>query len=226
MHYSPIQLSPTPYFGSAIENLRQQLSRFTSSGLIGAGALKLGLPEIEQALPGQGLARGALHEMAGDRRAITSFLAALLGHNPRCGEVLWVTPAANLDVPGLTQVGLDHRRLTVVSARRADDRLWSFDEGLSELGYGAVVAEIDNIDLAETHRLHRAARQSGGIGFLLRRDHSPSAAITRWHIDAAGSDSYRHCWRLRLEHCQGVETSHAWTVAWDDAAASFHLVAR
>lgn len=226
MHYSPIPRSPAPLFSPAIDHLRQQLSRLTSGGLIGGSALKLGLPGIEQALPGQGLARGALHEMTGDRGAITGFLAALLGQNPRCGEVLWVTPDSSLHASGLLQFGLDHRRLTIVSARRADDRLWSIEEGLSELGYGAVVAEIDSINLAETHRLQSAAKQGGGIGFLLRRDSQPSAALTRWHIDWANSDGYRPCWRLRLERCQGSETSLAWNMAWDDAALSFQLVSR
>ncbi len=214
MHHSP-----------AIAQLRQQFSRLTGGGLIGGGsALKLNLPEIDQALPWRGLARGALHEMTGDRNAIIGFLAALLGRDPRAGDVLWVTPEANLPVHRLTQFGLDHRRLTIVSARRADDRLWSIEEGLRELGYDAVVAEIDNPNLAETRHLQLAAEKSGGIGFLLCRDRQPSAALTRWRIEPASSDGYRLCWHISLEYCRNTATNLAWRVEWDAAALAFRLV--
>ncbi|WP_428249793.1 hypothetical protein [Ferrovibrio sp.] len=77
-------------------------------------------------------------------------------------------------------MGLDHRRLTVVDARRADDRLWATEEGLRELGYGAVVAAIDSADLTETRRLQLAAEKSRSIGFLIRQDRQPSVALTCW----------------------------------------------
>ncbi|WP_428248164.1 ImuA family protein [Ferrovibrio sp.] len=162
--------------------------------------------------------------MTGDRNAIIGFLAALLGRDPRASDVLWVTQEPALPVHRLTRFGLDHRRLTIVSARRADDRSWSIEEGLGELGYETVVAEIDNTDLAETRRLQLAAEKSGGIGFLLCRGHQPSAALTRWRIEPARSDGYRSCWHLSLERCRNTATNLSWSVEWDDATLSFRLV--
>lgn len=216
MHHSP-----------AIAHLRQQLSWLTGRGFIGSGgALKLHLSDIDQALPWHGLARGALHEMTGDRGAIIGFLAALLGRDQRDSDVLWVTQEPSLPVHRLTRFGLDHRRLTIVSARRADDRSWSIEEGLGELAYETVVGEVDITDLAEMRRLQLAAEKSGGIGFLLCHDQQPSAALTRWRIEPARSDGYRSCWHVSLERCRNTATSLSWCVEWDDAAPSFRLVSR
>lgn len=211
---------------ATLERLRSRLSQLSGTSLIsGAGALRLHLPQIERALPWRGLARGALHELRGERNAITAFLAAAIGRDTRSEEVLWVTPEPTLYAHGLAQLGLDHRRLTIVAARRTDDRLWAIEEGLRELGYGAVVAEIDNADLTETRRLQLAAEKSGSIGFLIRRDQQPSAALTRWRIEPARSDGYRPSWRVILERCRGAEAGFSWHVEWDHATLSFRLAA-
>ncbi len=216
---------------NTIEQLRSHLSRLAGGGLIGgAGLLPLHLPEIERCLPWRGLARGAVHELTGERSACIGFLAALLGRDTRTEDVLWITAEPSLYVHGLAQLGLDHRRLTVVSARRADDRLWSCEEGLRELGYGAVVAEVATADLTETRRLQLAAEKSGAIGFLLRHEGNhasapPSAALTRWHIAPTRSDGYRPCWRITLQRCRGAEAGFSWDVEWDYATLSFRLVA-
>lgn len=211
---------------ATLERLRTRLSQLSGTGLIGsAGSLKLRIAEIERALPWRGLARGALHEVIGERNAITAFLAAAIGRDARSEEVLWLTSEPTLYAHGLAQMGLDHRRLTIVAARRTDDRLWAAEEALRELGYGAVIAEIDSADLTETRRLQLAAEKSGSIGFLIRRDRQPSAALTRWRIEPARSDGYRPCWRVTLERCRGAEAGFSWDVEWDYATFSFRLVA-
>lgn len=211
---------------ATIESLRSSLARLARPGPVGgAGVLGLGLPEIEGALPWGGLARGGTHEATGDRHAIAAFLIAAIGRDKRSEQVLWITPEPTLYPHGLAQLGLDHRKLTVVSARRADDRLWAMEEGLRELSYGAVVAEVETADLTETRRLQLAAEKSGSIGFLIRRDQQPSAALTRWRIESARSDGYRPCWRVNLERCRGAEAGFSWDVEWDYATLSFRLVA-
>lgn len=211
---------------ATIESLRSSLARLARPGPVGgAGVLELGLPDIEEALPWGGLARGGVHEATGDRHAISAFLIAAIGRDKRSEQVLWITPEPTLYPQGLAQLGLDHCRLTIVSARRADDRLWAMEEGLRELSYGAVVAEVETADLTETRRLQLAAEKSGSIGFLLRRDRQPSAALTRWHIEAARSDGFRPCWRVSLERCRGAEAGFSWDVEWDYATLSFRLVA-
>lgn len=211
---------------ATIESLRHHLSHLVRPAPgVGAGVLRLGLPGIELVLPWRGLARGGVHEAIGDRNAISAFLAAVIGRDSRAGQVLWVTPEPTLYPQGLAQLGLDHRRLTIVSARRAEDRLWAMEEGLREMGYGAVIAEVESADLTGTRRLQLAAEKSGSIGFLVRRDRQPSAALTRWGIGAARSDGYRPRWCISLERCRGAGAGFSWDVEWDHATLSFRLVA-
>jgi len=183
------------------------------------------IPDIDLRLPARGLARGGIHELSGDIGSATSFLAAFLGREKAIRQVIWVTGSAGPSPLGLSQLGLDHRRLTVIQARHHDDQLWATEEALRELGYGAVVAEIDKVDLTESRRLQLAAESSGAIGFLLRRDRSPIASLTRWHIEPARSHDCLPRWQLSLTRARGAEANGTWTLGWDYAAFHFNLVA-
>jgi protein ImuA len=208
------------------QTLRNRIARLAGSGRLAASpSLSFAVPEIDAALPWRGLARGALHEAIGEPSAIAGFLTALIGRDSRSEQVLWIGATARLYAQGLIQLGLNHHRLTVVSTPRAADRLWAFEEGLRELRYGAMIAEIDSADLTETRRLQLAAEKCGSIGFLVRKDRQPSAALTRWRIMSAPSDGYRPCWRIGLERCRGAEAGFSWAVEWNYATFSFRLVA-
>ncbi|MBP7063240.1 hypothetical protein [Ferrovibrio sp.] len=215
-----------PGNGSAIDLLRGKLASFTRTHLRAAGERRLftRLAVIDQHLPWRGLPRHGLHELTGEIGAITSFLAALLGQDRKAREVLWIAPAQQqLYAPALARLGLAHDRLTLAHTRRAEDRLYAFEDALRDLGYGAVVAEIDQADLAETRRLHLAAEQGGSTGFLIRRDHkAPSAALTRWQIEAG--DGLRPCWRISLLRCLNGQPAN-WLVEWDVMAGGFRLAA-
>lgn len=210
----------------SIQQLRDQLARMAGPGRRPASSiLPVGVAEIDSQLPGCGLQRGGIHDVVGDLPAITGFLAALLGRQKAVARLLWITPYADLFAPGLSQIGLDHKRLVVAAARRDDDRLWAAEEGLREAGIHAVIAEIEDADLTETKRLQLAAEASGGIGFLVRRRRQASAALTRWLIEPARSQDGRAAWRVTLERCRGAEAGGSWIVRWDDASLSFRLVA-
>jgi protein ImuA len=216
---------------SSIQQLRDQLSRMAGPGRrVTASAVPVGVVEIDSQIPGCGLLRGGIHDVVGDLPAITGFLAALLGRQKAIARlpiarILWVTPYADLFAPGLSQFGLDHKRLIVARARRDDDRLWTAEEALREPGIGAVVAEVEDADLTETKRLQLAAEASGGIGFLIRRRRQTSAALTRWLIEPARSMDCRAAWQVTLERCRGAEAGGSWILRWDDASLSFRLVA-
>lgn len=213
---------------SAIDQLRSKLASFTQTHLraVTERCLHTRLAVIDQHLPWRGLPRHGLHELVGDLGAITGFLAALLGQDRKTQEVLWISPAQQqLQAHDLAQFGLAHDRLTLAHTRRPADRLWAFEDALRDLGYGAVVAEIDQADLAETRRLQQAAEKSGSIGFLIRRDHrQPSAALTRWCIEAATGDGLRPCWRVTLQRCRNGQPA-SWLVEWDMATRGFRLLA-
>ncbi len=211
---------------SPLTDLRSKLVRITGISRRSATAgVPIGVAEIDALLPGCSLARGGFHELLGDQGTITSFLAALLGRQKTIQHVLWITPSADLYPGGFAQLGLSHRRLTIACTRQTDNRLWATEEALKDLPGGAVVAEVEQADLTETRRLQLAAESSGSIGFLVRRDRQPSAALTRWRVEPARSRDLRPTWHLTLERAKGAEATGSWVVEFDDASLSLNLVA-
>ncbi len=209
----------------SIPELRSHLARISGvSHRTAAKGMPIGVAEIDSLLPGAALARGGIHEMFGDQGATTSFLAALLGRQKAVQHVLWVTPQSDLYPSGLSQLGLSHRRLTVAWTRQTDNRLWAMEESLKDLPNGAVVAEVETADLTETRRLQLAAESCGSIGFLVRRDRQPSAALTRWLVEPARSRDMRPAWRLSLERIRGAEAGGSWMLEFNHASLCFNLV--
>src|SRR5690606_28157554 len=90
--------------------------------------------------------------------------------------------------------------------------------------FGAVIAEIDSLDLTDTRRLQLAAEASHGLCLLIRRDRGPSAALTRWRIEPALSDGRHPRWTVALEHCRGGHPA-SWLMEFDHASLDFRLIA-
>jgi protein ImuA len=158
-----------------------------------APVLPLGLPGIDRALPGGGLARGCLHELCGavDHGAALGFAVALLGRLMAAGgHVVWIGPRDELFAPGLAELGLAPERLIMVGTRARAARLWALEEALGSPGLAAVLAEVDRLSLTESRRLQLAAEAKGVSALLLRPPGAvatPSAAATRWLIEATPS---------------------------------------
>lgn len=216
--------SVQPRSASYIAPSSRGLAALRRSFGLGSSALTFGIPQIDALT--DGFARGALHEIIGEQAAVSGFLAALLGRDRRRSQILWVTAGGSLHAPTLGQLGLDHRRLTVVSTPRVSDRCWAAEEGMGQLGYGAVVAEIEHADSDIAQRLQDAASRRNAVAFLVRQDRpQPSLAATRWSVQAANSDGFRPCWQVTLEACDGSAVHGVWLVDWDHAAGCFRLVA-
>ncbi len=192
------------------------------------GVLPFGVAAIDRALPGGGLALGAVHEILGiggdeeDGAAACGFIAGLLARLRR-RPVLWCLKRPDLYGPGLLAHGLDPARLVIVTAPRDEDILWAIEEGLRAPGLVAVIGEIGRLPLVAGRRLQLAAERSGITAFLLRRWRNseeaarererPSAAVTRWRIAALPArevDDLRlrqligqPRWRVELLRCRG-----------------------
>jgi protein ImuA len=217
-----------------LERLRARLDRSERAGT--GGVLPLPFAGIERALPGGGLARGALHELCGapEQAAVAGFAAVLLGRLAADGHVAWIGPCDALYGPGLLELGLDPARLIVVRTRGRDARLWVLEEALRSPGLVAALAEVDRLTLTQSRRLQLAAEARGVTGFLLRPPAAgqvPSAAFTRWRIEAlagAGDGRPAHrglgppCWRVELFRCRGGRPG-SWRVAWH--AGDWHEIA-
>jgi len=190
------------------------------------GVLSSGIAAIDRALPGGGLARGALHEILGmggdeeDGALAAAFAAGIIGRLGAGGNVLWCLPRADLYGPGLAACGLDPGCLVLVRAARDAEILWAMEEGLRAPGIAAVIGEVSALPPVTSRRLQLAAEGSGITAFLLRRWRNaeaatrernlPNAAATRWRIStlpsvpAGGKPGVGHPrWRVELLRCRG-----------------------
>jgi len=192
-------------------------------------ALSLGAA-IDAHLPAGGLARGALHEVAGagaeseHAAAAALFVAGALARLP--GPVIWAlgrTAAfAPPFPPALAAVGLHPDRVIYAQAGRPEAVLMVMEEGLRQPGLAGVVGEVEGgLSLTASRRLQLAAQASGVIGFVIRRSlrhddpalATPIAALTRWRITPLPSPPpLAHApdvglgparWRLALWRCRG-----------------------
>jgi len=149
--------------------------------------------------------------------AATLFLAGIAAR--AWGPVLWVVRRRDLFAPGLSQAGLDAKRLIYAEARDDAELLAVMEEGLRHRGLGAVIGEAKRADMTATRRLQLAAEGGRTIALLMRRHAregqdpvgAPSAAVTRWRIGCAPSTPLpvegvgRHRWRVELARQKGGE---------------------
>jgi protein ImuA len=224
--------------------LRDRIRRIERPGALRHGVLPFGSARIDAALPGGGLALGALHEIlaAGpdeeDAAVSAGFaatiLGAILGRLGR-GAVLWCLKRLDLHGPGLAAHGLDPDRLILARATRDADILWAVEEGLRTPGLAAVVGEVGCLPMVAGRRLQLAAEHTGVTAFVLRRWHTgaaaaaererPSAAVTRWRVaalpslppallNAAEPGIGQPRWRVELLRCRGGVPA-AWDIPSD-----------
>ncbi len=257
---SSLPSPPSPPCGDSgrIEALRARIRKLEGAGRNGrrvrnAGIITFGIADIDQSLPGGGLARGALHQIiAADGGAATGFCAALLGRlaaarthaGRRDGRVLWCArprlfDAGTLYAPGLARFGLAPERVVVTECRRDADSLWAMEEALRCRRLAAVLGEAGDVTLTASRRLQLAAETGGVTAILLRprsrRDTSPpSAALTSWRIAAAPAARVTNddatpmpgapCWQAELLRCRGG-TPGRWLMEWRNETNDFALAA-
>jgi protein ImuA len=212
--------------------------RFQQAPLRAGGCAALGIPEIDQALPWEGLPRGCLHEITGlpneaAAAGFTAWLTALL-----CvpgGWALWCrseqrgAAVGQLYGPALTQFGIDMNRLLFVKTRSANDLLWAMEEGLRARRFAVVIGEGATPDLIQTRRLQLAAETGGATALMLLPSQANgvqeriSTAMTRWGVRAcAAASPMQHCWQLQLERCRG-DARGMWHVEWNDETLRLDL---
>lgn len=219
-----------------LSTLRAAIARMERGG---AGAerhesVPLGLAAIDDALPGGGLAAGAVHEVMGS--AAGGFAAMLAGRF--AGPALWcVMEHARTELygPGLAAFGLDTRRLVVARCPSRQDMLWAMEEGLRDPALAVVVGEPDRaIALTASRRLQLAAETGGVTGLVLRHGAedgalSPSAVFSRWRADSLPAlTALGTRWRIELLRCRGgigdADGDKVWIVDWCDATRDLSLV--
>ncbi len=221
----------------ALGRLKARLRQLDGADLRRRSAVPLGVPAIDRALPGGGLAGAALHEIlaADGDPAADGFVAVCLARLAavRSRPVLWVAGTPGPYPPGLAAFGLDPARLILVAAPRPAERLWVMEQAVRAAGDGSVLAAVagavDGIDAVASRRLHLAA-EAGGVPLLVRRAGRSAAgagsvAVTRWQV--ASLPGIPLClddgraepgvpparWRLDLLRCRGGRPA-GWIVDW------------
>lgn len=134
------------------------------------------------------LPQARAHEICGNARQLFALMIA----GALKGPVFWITPSWQAEV--LNPEGMlalaDPGRFVFVSARRADDILWTLEEVLRCGAVPLVVAELPEPPaMTPVRRLHLAAETGAGEG------HTPPMALlltpgqggapgieTRWHM--------------------------------------------
>jgi len=230
---------------AVLDTLRARIRGLERSPAGGdAGAMPLGAPEIDAALPWGGLPRAALHEvLAADTGAAAGFCAALLARLAgAAGTVLWCRRGRGLYGPGLSVFGLEADRAVVVHARRDAEVLWVLEEALRSHALAAVLGEAGDLGQTAARRLQLAAESGGTAALLLRPERGdvrPSPAVTRWRVAAAPSAVVSGkpgvgtaCWQVDLLKCRagalGTAGGHgklfgaprSWLVEWRDGKAA------
>ena len=206
----------------AIDVLREKIRRIESVTRRASGVLPFGVADVDRRLPGGGLARGALHEVAGGGNGTVHGAAAALfaaGVAARSGgPVLWCIAKSDLFAPAMAQAGLPPDRLVYVEAGDEEGVLACFEEGLRHNGLSAVIAEVTRFSLTNSRRLQLAAETGGTIGIALRRWRRQADAVdfgqatasaTRWRVTAlpqvssSSAGLARARWQVELIRCRG-----------------------
>jgi protein ImuA len=184
----------------AIDALRAQIEQIEGPRRRVKSVLPFGLAQVDTRLPGGGLARGALHEIAGGGHGVIDGAAAALfaaGIAARTkGRVLWCMTQPDIFAPAVAQAGLSPDRVVYLEAGDQASVLACMEEGLRHGGLGAVVGEVAHLSMKASRRLMLAAEGTGTIGLALRRWRrqadsmdfgQPTAAATRWRISVLPS---------------------------------------
>jgi protein ImuA len=226
-----------------LDKLRARIAHLGQSGCASHSVVPFGIPELDSHLPQGGLARGALHEIAGGGLGAIHGAAAVLfaaGVLARIdGPVLWSLSARNLFAPALGSAGLHPDRVIYAEARDEKTVLLCLEEGLRHGGLAGAVGEVSRLPMTASRRLQLAAEASGTLAFVIRRWRTPAAAsdfgqptaaTTRWRITALPSSPLpvagvgRPRWFVELIRCRAGESAE-WELEACDAEGRLALPA-
>lgn len=216
-------------------------------------SVSLGAPALDEALPGAGLATGALHEFLpapqNNLAAPGGFGFGVLSQILRIhtGNVLLAAPdyylsrAGAIHPLGFMAFGCDPDRFIEARAPNGKNVLWALEEGLESGSLAAAVGILpDNdrvYDFTCSRRLAIRAAESGVTALLVRSGtdaEMSTAALTRWSLAAAPS-APQHWgavlpgggppqWRAELTKSKGGAPG-GWRIEWDNETLSFRLAA-
>ncbi|MGQ7868466.1 ImuA family protein [Sunxiuqinia sp. sy24] len=174
-----------------IKQLKEKILAMERPGM-GEGSQKLdfGLGPMTAAFPGGVFPVGAIHEFISPTEtcaaAANGVLAGLLSSlMEKGGLCLWIGADRRLFPPTLKFFGVEPHRVIFIDVRQERDVLWVMEQGLKCDALAAVVAELQNVNFAESRRLQLAVESSRVTGFIHRYRplvENALACVSRWKV--------------------------------------------
>ena len=174
-----------------ITQLKQDILRLEGFKPQTAGnETSFGLGMLEKSFPYGEFPTAAVHEFLCDEEEdtastngfLTILLAVLMQNQQSC---IWISPFPQVFPPALTNFGIHPDRIIFIQLRKDRDILWAMEEALKCNGLAAVVAELQDLNFAQSRRLQLAVENNRITGFVLRKDSkkiSTTACVARWRI--------------------------------------------
>ncbi|MGF1925532.1 MAG: ImuA family protein [Bacteroidia bacterium] len=175
-----------------VAQLRKQMLEMQGFKPAATGnASKFDLGAIEACFPNSTFPTGAIHEFLSacteDTAASEGFIAALLAKMMESGSsCLWISRNRKLFPPSLQAFGVDPQQIIFIDLYYEKEILWTMEEALKCEGVACVIAELPDIDFAQSRRLQLATEQSRVTGIVLRKEPkrslSATACTVRWQV--------------------------------------------
>lgn len=192
----PLPLARTP--AEALVSLRQTIARLEGRPVAEAAVpvLRFGCPEIDDHLPGGGIAPGSVNDIVpvgydATPAALGFALALLAASQGPAALVQSRRLEAELGQPygpGLQDAGIDPARLLVVSADSEADAQWAIEECLTAAALSFVVGLLGAPLSPTVGRRFSLAAQNAGHPLVLLHPHDTAGsntADTRWLVATA-----------------------------------------
>jgi len=175
-----------------VSQLRKQMLEMQGFKPVTSGdALQFGLDAIELCFPNSIFPLGTIHEFLSekpeDTAASEGFISGLLGKMMECGSAcLWISRNRKLFPPSMQAFGVNPQQVIFIDLTYEKEILWAMEEALKCEGLACVIAELSDIDFAQSRRLQLATEKSCVTGILLRKEPkrslSATACTVRWQI--------------------------------------------
>lgn len=166
-----------------------KIAPISSGGSFGLGALELCFPHAT-------FPTGTIHEflaenseqIAASEGFITGLLAKLMEKGNAC---IWISKNRRLFPPAMDKFGVNVQNIIFIDLVKEKEILWVMEESLKCEGLAAVIAELSDLDFAQSRRLQLAVEKSQVTGILLRKEpkrKSSTACTVRWQVKPQPSE--------------------------------------
>jgi hypothetical protein len=138
---------------------------------VASASVPTGFPALDAELPGGGWPTAALteilpqHEGIGELRILGAALASL---SQQSRTLAWIAPPHLPYAPALAALGIDLKRIIIVTTRSPKETLWATEQALCSKACGAVLAWPAAVKYPELRRLQLAAEDNPVFAVLFR----------------------------------------------------------